>query len=72
MRGKTSGVDNVSAESEEKIVIVANGEVRASGLIEIYTAGGALYASAVGSVSVSTPGVYVVKTADATRKMVVR
>ena len=72
MRTKPSGVDNVLTESDECISIVANGEVRASGLIEVYTVGGAFHCSGFGKVSVTAPGIYVVKTADAACKMVVR
>ncbi len=72
MRGKSSGVEDVAVSSEDRIAIVANGEVRANGLIEVYTAGGALYAAAYGKVSVTTPGIYIVRTAGAACKMVVR
>ena len=70
MRGKESGVDEIGADSS--IAIVANGEVRADGPIEVYTTGGALFAKGLGKVSVATPGIYIVRTATCTRKLAVR
>ena len=72
MRGKSSGVEDVVVSSEDDIAIVANGEVRANGLIEVYTTGGVLYATGYGKISVTAPGIYIVRTAGAACKMVVR
>ncbi len=72
MRGKSSGVEDVAVSSEDDIAIVANGEVRANGLIEVYTTGGVLYATGYGKISVTAPGIYIVRTAGAACKMVVR
>lgn len=67
---KSSGIATVDADSDD--ITVANGQVAAEGPVEIYTVAGTLCAKGIGKTSVAAPGLYIVRTPAATRKMVVR
>lgn len=58
--------------SLDRISIVANGDIRADGNIEVYTFSGRLYATAVGRLVVTTPGIYIARAAGKAIKLVVK
>ncbi len=70
MRGSTSAIYNIH-DSAHYMVKVENGHVTAHGRIDIYTIDGRLCASGVGRVSVTRPGIYIVRTSSSARKIVV-
>lgn len=72
MNGEQSGVSEVSASPSDIEVTCSNGTITAETTIEIYNIAGEKIAGGFGHVTVSTPGIYIVRAGNTTRKIIVR
>lgn len=71
MRGDSSGVGYIPGNSTSYIRISSCGDIEASGPISVYSISGNIVATGTDRVTVSRPGIYIVKTSTAVRKMAV-
>ncbi len=71
MRGDSSGVGYIPGNSTSDIRISSCGDIEASGPISVYSISGNIVATGTDRVTVSRPGIYIVKTSTAVRKMAV-
>lgn len=71
MRGDSSGVGYIPGNSTSDIRISSCVDIEASGPISVYSISGNIVATGTDRVTVSRPGIYIVKTSTAVRKMAV-
>lgn len=69
MRGDSSGVGYIPGNSTSDIRISDCGDIEASGPISVYSVSGNIVATGTDRVTVSRPGIYIVKTSTAVRRM---
>lgn len=72
IKDNSTGLGNVAVNDSDSISVVANGDIRATGSIEVYTLSGQLQAAGTDRVLVTLPGIYVAKAATSAVKLVVK